>query len=77
MHYGNRFYELEEKDLRLLEAESDIAQIVANLTKSGIHLTSVEIKDMTLIGLGLMPEDEFIEKHINLFSRCAHLNARR
>ena len=50
--YGTRYPE--EKDLKRLAAETATADVVANLKIRGIHPTTDEIKDLTLVGLGLM-----------------------
>ena len=38
---------------------------MATLKIEGLHPTPGEIEDLKLIGLGLMTEQEFVEKHIN------------
>ena len=73
MYNENGTSSLEEKDSKRLEAEADTAEVVANLEIEGIHPTSDEIEDLTLIGLGLMTEQEFVDKHINpILARYNH-----
>ena len=54
-----------EKDYRREQVEANVAEVVATLIIEGLHPTPGEIEDLKLIGLGLMTEQEFVEKHIN------------
>jgi len=60
--YGTSYPE--EKDSKRLAAEAATADLVANLKIRGIHPTTDEIKDLTLVGLGLMTKQEFIKQHV-------------
>jgi len=60
--YGTHYPE--EIDSKRLAAEAATADVVAGLKIRGIHPTTNEIKDLTLVGLGLMTKQEFIKKHV-------------